>query len=87
MTVPAILVVAPPRAGTPAGAMAEKFGGARERAEGIGAAFAAIAAELGCAFFDAGRIITASPVDGVHLDADQHVILARELAGPVGKLL
>jgi lysophospholipase L1-like esterase len=87
MPVPPILVVAPPRAGTPAGTMAEKFAGARERAEGIGAAFAAIAAEMRCAFFDAGRIITASPVDGVHLDADQHEVLARALVDPVGKLL
>lgn len=87
MPVPPILIVAPPRAGTPAGTMADKFAGARERAEGIGEAFAAIAAEMRCAFFDAGRIITASPVDGVHLDADQHEILGRQLVDPVSKLL
>ena len=87
MPVPPILVVAPPRSGTPAGTAVEKFAGARERSEGIEAAFASIAAELSCAFFDAGRVITVSRIDGVHLDADQHVILGRELVGPVGKLL
>ena len=40
-------------------------------------AFAAIAAEMSCAFFDAGRVISVSNVDGVHLDADQHEILGR----------
>lgn len=87
MAVPKILIVAPPRAGTPAGTMTEKFGDARERAEGLSAAFASIAAEMSCAFFDAGRIITASAIDGVHLDADQHDILGTQLVDPVRNLL
>lgn len=87
MPVPTVLIVAPPRAGTPAGTMTDKFAGAREKAEGLSEAFASIAAEMSCAFFDAGRIITASPIDGVHLDADQHHILGMSLAEPVRKLL
>jgi lysophospholipase L1-like esterase len=46
-----------------------------------------VAAELDCAFFDAGRVIHASEVDGVHLDADQHEVLGRELAPVVSSLL
>jgi lysophospholipase L1-like esterase len=87
MPMPTILVVAPPRAGTPAGTMADKFANARERSEGLSSAYASVAAEMGCVFFDAGRIITASRVDGVHLDADQHDILGRHLVDPVRKLL
>jgi lysophospholipase L1-like esterase len=87
MPVPAILVVAPPQAGTAAGTMAEKFAGARERSEGLEAAFASVAAELGCPCFDAGRVITVSRIDGVHLDADQHEILAKALVKPVSDLL
>ena len=87
MPVPPILIVAPPRAETPAGTMAEKFSSARGKAEGLSAAYASIAADMNCAFFDAGRIITASPIDGVHLDADQHDILGRHLADPVARLL
>jgi lysophospholipase L1-like esterase len=87
MPVAPILVVAPPRTATPAGAVADKFAGARDRSEGLDAAFAAVAAELSCAFFDAGRIVTVSPVDGVHLDADQHDVLGRALVEPVRKLL
>ena len=87
MPLPAILIVAPPRAGTPAGTMTDKFANAREKAEGLSDAFASIAAEMSCAFFDAGSIITASPIDGVHLDANQHHILGTHLVEPVRKLL
>jgi lysophospholipase L1-like esterase len=87
MPVPTILIVAPPLSVTPAGTMAEKFAGAREKAHGLSGAYEAIAAELNCEFFDAGRLITASTVDGVHLDADQHEILGKALIDPVRKLL
>jgi lysophospholipase L1-like esterase len=87
MPVPPILIVAPPRSETAAGTMVEKFADARERSEGLSAAYASVAVELGCAFFDAARIVTASKVDGVHLDADQHDILGRHLVDPVAKLL
>jgi lysophospholipase L1-like esterase len=87
MPAPPILIIAPPRAATASGTMADKFAGAREKAEGLGAAYAAIAAEMSCAFFDADRVIRASLVDGVHLDADQHTILGRQLVQPVSQLL
>jgi lysophospholipase L1-like esterase len=87
MPIPSILVVAPPRSETPAGTMADKFAGARERASGLSEAYEAVAGEMGCAFFDAGPVITASKVDGVHLDADQHAILGKALVEPVGRLL
>ena len=87
MPVPPILIVAPPRAGTPAGTMIDKFANAREKAEGLSAAYASIAAEMKCAFFDAAPIIRASDIDGVHLDADQHPILGRQLVDTVRKLL
>lgn len=87
MPVPPVLVVAPPPCETPAGTMADKFAGARERSAGLSAAYASVAAELGCEFFDAARVIRTSAIDGVHLDADQHAILGRELVEPVRKLL
>lgn len=87
MPVPPILIVAPPRAATPAGTMTDKFANARDKAEGLGAAYASIAAEMGCAFLDASPIISASAIDGVHLDADQHAILGKQLIGPVRTIL
>ena len=87
MPIPSILIVAPPPSETPAGTMAEKFANAPERSSGLSAAYASIAAELGCEFLDAGRKITASKVDGVHLDADQHEVLGRHLVDTVRRLL
>jgi len=87
MPVPPVLIVAPPPTGTPTGTMAEKFADARWKSAGVGAAYAAIAAEMRCAFFDAADVISVSNVDGVHLDASQHEILGRHLVDPVRRLL
>src|SRR5580765_7813700 len=87
MPVPRVLVVAPPSIRTPAGEMAQKFAGGSEKGAGVGEAYRRVAAELDCAFFDAGQVIHTSEVDGVHLDADQHEVLGRELAPVVSSLL
>jgi lysophospholipase L1-like esterase len=87
MPVPEILIVAPPPARTAKGAMAEKFVGADVKGQRLAEALAAVATELGCPFFDAGRVVTTSAIDGVHLDADQHLVLAHELAKAVAALL
>jgi len=87
MPMPPILIVAPPRAQTPAGTMVEKFERAREKAHGLSEAYRAVAAELNCGFFDADPIIAASLVDGVHLDADQHATLGREIVSAVVQML
>ncbi len=87
MSVPRILIVAPPPLGAPAGAMALKFAGGAERGAGVAEAYHAVARELECVFFDSGLVIHTSRVDGVHLDADQHQVLGRELAAIVAGLL
>ena len=87
MPVPPVLVVAPPPAGTARGAMAEKFRGADVRAAGLADVYARVAADEGCAFFDAGRVVGTSPLDCVHLDAEQHAVLGRALADVVVPLL
>lgn len=87
MPVPPVLLVAPPVPGKAAGPMAEKFAGAEIRAEGLAEAIQAVASELGCHFFDAGAIVRPSPIDGVHLDADQHPILGKVLAEVVAEVL
>jgi lysophospholipase L1-like esterase len=87
MAVPAILLVAPPPIGPPRGTMAPKFAGGEARCLGLADAYARVAAEESCRFFDAGTVITASALDGVHLDADQHARLGHALAEVVGPLL
>jgi lysophospholipase L1-like esterase len=87
MPVPEILIIAPPPARTAKGTMAEKFENADVKSKGLAEALAAVATELGCPFFDAGRFVKTSAIDGVHLDADQHLVLAHELAKAVAGLL
>jgi lysophospholipase L1-like esterase len=87
MPVPEILIVAPPPARTAKGTMTEKFVGADVKSQGLAEALAAVATELACPFFDAGRVVMTSAIDGVHLDADQHLVLAHELAKTVAVLL
>ena len=87
MVVPGILVVAPPPIREPKGVIAAKFQGAAEKSAGLAAALASVARERRCPFFDAGEVTGSSVVDGIHLDADQHLVLGRAIAGAVGPLL
>ncbi len=87
MAVPPVLIIAPPRTSIPAGTMTEKFDGAPQKSAGLGPAYAAVAAELNCEFFDADTVIATSPVDGVHLDAGEHEELGHHLAPVVAMFL
>jgi lysophospholipase L1-like esterase len=87
MPVPPILVVAPPPLAQPKGAIAPKFEGGERRCVGVAAAFREVAETLGCAFFDAGSVVSASRVDGVHLDAEAHRALGDALAEVVRPLI
>lgn len=87
MPIPTILVIAPPAIQTPKGNMAEKFLGADKKCKGLADALLKVCAETNCHFFDAGNIVGVSAVDGVHLDAEQHISLAHALADIVKPLL
>jgi lysophospholipase L1-like esterase len=83
---PPILVIAPPPIGIPRGPIADKFTGAAGKAAGLADAYRGIAAELDCHFFDSGSVTSASVIDGIHLDAGQHLSLGRALARFVAAL-
>jgi lysophospholipase L1-like esterase len=87
MPMPPVLVVAPPPLDDPRGPLGPKFAGGDRKSAGLADAYRAVTNELGCAFFDAGSVTPASRVDGIHLDADQHLGLGRALADVVGPLL
>lgn len=87
MPVPPVLVVAPPAMQTPQGALAPKFINAERNSAGLAAAYRGACEELGCHFFDAGSVTASSPVDGIHLDVDQHAVLGLALSGVVAALL
>jgi len=67
--------------------MAEKFRGADLKCAGLADAYAQVAASLGCHFFDAQSVTGTSDIDGVHLDADQHLRLGNALAEIVRSIL
>lgn len=87
MPVPPILIVAPPPIGVPKGPLAPKFAGGEHKCAGLAATHREVAEALGCHFFDAGGVTPASRVDGVHLDADQHLALGRAMVEVVAPLL
>jgi hypothetical protein len=80
MPLPAILVVAPPSLGVPAGAMEVKFQGAQAKCEGMAQAYEQVCLELGCNFFDESAVVKVSQYDGVHLDATDHQTLGLAIA-------
>jgi lysophospholipase L1-like esterase len=80
MPVPPVLVVAPPSIRPPKGPISPKFTNAESKSAGLAAAYRQVTQELGCHFFDANEVITVSDADGVHIDADQHMLLGQALA-------
>ena len=88
MPAPEILVVAPPPITTPiAQPLPPKFEGAPSKCVGLADAYADVATELACGFFDVASVTTSSAIDGVHLDVEQHARLGRALATVVGGTL
>lgn len=54
---------------------------------GMAEAYRQMSELLGCSFFDAGTVTGVSEVDGVHLDAKQHVELGEAMVRVVAGLL
>ncbi len=65
------------------GVMADAFAGAEMRQVGLADNIATVARTNGCGFFDAGKVVRASDIDGVHLDAEEQVILGKAMAAQV----
>lgn len=76
---PAVLLVCPPPVG-PITASPELYAGAEEKSRALPREFARVAAAVGCAWMDAGEVVTTSPRDGWHWEAGEHARLAAALA-------
>jgi len=87
MPTPQILVVCPPVIKEPKGPIAPKFSHGDKKCVGLSAAMSQVATEKDCPFFDAQSVISASVVDGIHLDAPDHQTLGKALASVVSTLL
>lgn len=83
MPVPELMLVAPPPITQPKGMIANKFLAAEERSAGFANELQLIAKDLKVHFFDAGSVVEASTVDGIHLDAAEHCLLGKALAQAV----
>jgi lysophospholipase L1-like esterase len=83
---PQVLVVAPPPI-LEAGCLAEMFAGGAVKSHGLASAIQAMATRLDAGFFDAGRVIAVSPVDGIHYEAEAQVQLGLAMATAVRNYL
>lgn len=84
--IPKILVIAPPPCvAGPGGAPAQNRSISESQA--LAPAYRALAQAENVAFFDAGQICSASPIDGVHLSAEDTVALGKALLPVVKELL
>ena len=80
MTIPKILVIAPPTIIKPKGAIAHKFNGAENRCQHLATELKQITEQHNTYFFDSNSVTIASEVDGIHLDEPQHKQLGMAIA-------
>ena len=86
---PKVLLVCPPAIGDLRGLpeLEAKLVGARDKSLKLPAYYDAVAKQHGVAFFNSQEVIVPSEVDGIHLDARDHLALGRALAAKAKKLL
>lgn len=82
-TVPEIMIVSPPPMLDDLKEWESVFSGGQAKSRRLALEFEIIADSLEVHFFDAGSVVTCSPADGFHLDAEAHralgIALAREV--------
>ncbi|WP_037028275.1 SGNH/GDSL hydrolase family protein [Psychromonas aquimarina] len=83
---PAICLAAPP-AISEVGYFGQLFAGGAEKSREFAGYYALRAQELGCEFFDAGSVVTSSPIDGIHWEADQHRKMADKISIKLKEML
>jgi lysophospholipase L1-like esterase len=85
---PDILIVSPPPlCETADPVFAAMFQGGIEQSRMLGSLYRDLADDMGCGFFDAGSVAKTSPVDGVHLSAEDTRAIGRGLEPIVRMML
>jgi lysophospholipase L1-like esterase len=85
---PKILIVSPPLAAqTDHADLAPMFEGAMERSREFAGHYSRVARDTGVEFFDAATVATATPIDGIHLDAGNTRAIGTALVPFVKSLL
>jgi len=83
---PQVLLIGPPPTAQLSG-FAELFAEAGEKSRALAREYQREAELRGCAFLDAGQIISSSERDGIHFEADAHQALGHAVARLVRELL
>lgn len=78
-TGPQVLLVAPPPI-IEVGCLAGMFAGGAAKSRALAAEIEAAAKRAGVPFLDAGKVVTVSPIDGIHYDANANPALAEAFA-------
>jgi len=85
---PEILIVSPPPfCETDHALLGPMFAGRIGESRNLASVYRDAADELGCGFFDAGSVARTTPIDGIHLDAENTVAIGRGLEPIVRMML
>lgn len=85
---PEILVVSPPPLSeTDHALLGPMFAGRIAESQNLASVYRDLADELGCGFFDAGSVARTTPIDGVHMDAENTRAVGRGLEPIVRMML
>jgi lysophospholipase L1-like esterase len=79
-----LLVAPPPLSDTGEADFAAMFDGGVAESKKLAGFYQQVASEMGCGFFDAGSVAKTTPLDGVHLDAENTRAVGRGVA-PVAR--
>ncbi len=83
---PDVLLIAPPPLDQLSGIDQLFYGGGQEASRNLAGAYKTVADAVGCSFLDSGRHIKTCDMDGVHIDAAGHRMLAMEVKKVVDRL-
>jgi lysophospholipase L1-like esterase len=85
---PKVLFIAPPLVGPLSETVyADMYAGAEEKSRLFGREYRQIATIYQCAYLNAGEIVSTSRVDGIHLEASEHIKLGHAVAEALRLLL
>ncbi|WP_245196775.1 SGNH/GDSL hydrolase family protein [Labrys sp. LIt4] len=77
---PAKLLIACPPPIRVVGCLGPLFAGGVEKSQALPSLYEAVARKHGAEFLDTGKLIEVSPVDGIHYEAEAHLILGQVFA-------
>ncbi|MDI6724693.1 MAG: SGNH/GDSL hydrolase family protein [Methanobacterium sp.] len=84
--VPKFLLVSPPHI-KELSDFTEEFKDGKPKSRQLSYHYKQVAEEYGCNFLDSSKVVVTSDIDGIHLDAGEHVKLGHEISKIIGKIL